>query len=161
MRWFLLALLPLVLRNAPACGAETQDDPAAFARTVIESLLSEKPAVTFPVAERVFTLDNGETLTRQQVLEVWPQLGRTALKKRVDANTFFRDVVLQIWSPLDNKRLMANKRVLAAYQPQQGDLYCDASRMKAGTEDIIGYAKALVFVIRKLDGRWTLIGIGG
>jgi hypothetical protein len=44
---------------------------------------------------------------------------------------------------------------------QKGDLFCDASRIKPGKERFIAYKKAFIYVIRKVNGKWTLIGIGG
>jgi hypothetical protein len=56
---------------------------------------------------------------------------------------------------------MSNKRVLQVYKPEEGDLYCDASHVKSGVDNFIGYDKAFIFIIRKIQGKWTLIGIGG
>lgn len=80
---------------------------------------------------------------------------------KISMEQFFRDVDVRLGSPLNNKRLMNNKRIMAAYTPQEGDLYCDVSRVKEGVENFIAYDKAFLYIIRKVDGKWTLIGIGG
>jgi hypothetical protein len=56
---------------------------------------------------------------------------------------------------------MSNRRLLESYTYQEGDLLCDVSRVKEGVENFIGYDKAFLYLIRKVDGVWTLIGIGG
>ena len=56
---------------------------------------------------------------------------------------------------------MSNKRVLEVYRYQDGDLYCDASHVKDGVENFVGYEKAFIYVIRKVGDKFVLIGIGG
>ena len=139
----------------PPTGAEE------FIREVVKSLIEGGNTLTVEVADEVFTIDNGEVLSREDLKRAWPDLAKRALKKKVTVDEFFRDVTLQVSYPGDNKRLMSDKRVLDVYTPQPGDLYCDASRIKDGMENPIGYEKAFVYIIRKVEGRWTLIGIGG
>jgi hypothetical protein len=100
-------------------------------------------------------------VTKAQIQEIWPNLSKQALKEKVSLERFFKDVELRIGSPLENKRLMSNERVLKAYKFQPGDLYCDVSHVKAGVGNFIGYDKAFIYIIRKIEGKWTLIGIGG
>jgi hypothetical protein len=136
-------------------GAQT------FLRQVVQSLIDGEGKVTFPVADKVFATDNGEVLSKTDFQNVWPQLAKEATKKNVSSDQFFRDVDLRIDSPLNNKRLMSNKRMLESYKHQDGDLYCDASHVKEGVGNFIAYDKAFIYVIRKVEGKWTLIGIGG
>jgi len=136
-------------------GAQT------FLRQVVQSLIDGEGKVTFPVAVKVFAIDNGEVLSKTDFQNVWPQLAKEATKKNVSSDQFFRDVDLRIDSPLNNKRLMSNKRVLESYKHQDGDLYCDASHVKEGVDNFIAYDKAFIYVIRRVEGKWTLIGIGG
>ncbi len=140
---------------APAGGAE------AFVRLVVQTLINGENKITFHVADQVFTLDNGEVLTKSEMQQAWPRLAGKAFKKKVSLEQFFREVELRISSPLDNKRLMSNKRVLEFYKPLEGDLYCDASHVKEGVENFIAYDKASLFIIRKVEDQWTLLGIGG
>jgi hypothetical protein len=132
-----------------------------FVRQIVQSLLDGGGTVTFPVADRIVAIDNGEALSRENFREAWPQFARGATKKKVTLEQFFRDVDLRIDSPLNNKCLMSNKRVLNVYRYQDGDLYCDASHVKEGIENFIGYNKAFIYIIRKAGGKWTLVGIGG
>ncbi|MCE9519170.1 MAG: hypothetical protein K8R87_06435 [Verrucomicrobia bacterium] len=141
--------------TAPAGGAEE------FVRQVVQTYLDEENKVTFKVADRVFAIDNGEVLTKADLQKAWPQFAKQAFKKQVSLDQFFKDAELLLSSPRDNKRLMSNQRVLEAYKYQDGDLYCDASHMKEGTENLIAYDKAFIFIIRQVEGKWTLIGIGG
>ena len=136
-------------------GAQT------FLRQVVQSLIDGEGKVTFPVTDKVFAIDNGEVLSKTDFQNVWPQLAKEATKKNVSSDQFFRDVDLRIDSPLNNKRLMSNKRVLESYKHQDGDLYCDASHVKEGVDNFIAYDKAFIYVIRRVEGKWTLIGIGG
>lgn len=132
-----------------------------FVRMVVQSLLDGEGEVTFPVADRVFAIDNGEMLSKADFQKAWPQFAKEATRKKMSAEQFLRDIDLRIDSPLNNKRLMSNKRVLESYKHQDGDLYCDASHVKRGVDDFIAYDKAFIYVIRKVEGKWTLIGIGG
>lgn len=141
--------------NAPAGGAEK------FVRQVVKSYLESESKITFPIADKLFAIDNGETITKEELQNAWPRFARKAFKQKVSLDQFFRDVELKIGSPRDNTRLMSNERVLQAYSYQDGDLYCDASQVKAGAENFIAYDKAFIYIIRKIDGQWTLIGIGG
>jgi hypothetical protein len=144
-------------------AADTASTSAAegFVRQVVQSLLDGENKITFPVADKVFAIDNGEVLTKADLRNAWPQFAGKAFKKKVSLDRFFRDVELRIGSPRDNKRLMSNKRVLETYKYQDGDLYCDASHVKEGADNLIAYDKAFIYIIRKVEGQWTLIGIGG
>ena len=161
MKRLMFALAVLLSFALPVQEVRAEENAEGFARKVIESLLVDKPEVTFATAEKLFTLDNEEVLTRDQLKAAWPEFGKMALKKKVDAKEFFEQVKLKMISPLKNKRLMSDKRVLRSYVYQDGDLYCDIGQMKKGAENIIAYKKAFQFLIRKIDGKWTLIGIGG
>lgn len=146
-----------------ACADETNrtSEAAGFVRQVVQSLIDGGGKVTFPVADQVFAIDNGEVLSKVDFQNVWPQFAKEATKKKVSMDQFFRDVDLRIDSPLNNKRLMSNKSVLESYKHQDGDLYCDASHVKEGVDNFIAYDKAFIYIIRKVEGKWTLIGIGG
>jgi len=133
----------------------------AFIRQVVQSLIDDQGQIEFEVAEKVFAIDNGEMLSREDFKRAWPEFRRIALKRKVSTDQFFHDVDLQVQSPLKNKRLMSNKELLKVYRYKEGDLYCDASRAKEGVADLIGYDKAFIYIIRQIEGRWTLIGIGG
>jgi hypothetical protein len=141
--------------TAPASGAEE------FVRQVVQTYLDGENKITFKVADRVFAIDNGEVLTKADLQKAWPQFAKQAFKKQVSLDQFFKDAELRLSSPRDNKRLMSNQRVLEAYKYQDGDIYCDASHVKEGVESSIAYDKAFIFIIRQVDGQWTLIGIGG
>ena len=143
-------------------GDATQTQEAmVFVRHVVESLLDAEKPIRFAIADKVFAMDNGETVSRDDLQKAWPDFAHMAFKKRVSAEQFFRDVEVQFSSPRDNKRLMSNARLLGVYTPQDGDLYCDASHVKEGVENFIGYEKAFIYIIRKTEGQWVLIGIGG
>ena len=142
-------------KSNPSSGADE------FIRQVVQSLIEDEHKVAFEVAEKVFAIDNGEVLSKEDFKKAWPEFGKIAFKKKVSMDEFFRDVELQVSSPLDNKRLMSNKRLLAVYKHQDGDVYCDASHVKDGVENFIAYDKAFLYIIRRIEGKWTLIGIGG
>jgi hypothetical protein len=156
-----VAVFCLVICRAYGDVTSRTSEAEGFVRQVVQSLLDGEGTVTFPVAEWVFAIDNGETLTKADFQSAWPQFAKEATKKKVPLEQFFRDVDLRIDSPLNNKRLMSNKRVLESYKHQEGDLYCDASHVKDGVDNFIAYEKAFIYIIRKVEGKWTLIGIGG
>lgn len=163
MRKVALVVVALVLVQWAGYGAEATlpSGAEAFVRQVVQSLLAGGEKVTFQVAEKVFAMDNGEVLSREDVEKGWPELAKRALKKTVTVDEFFRDVQCQVGSPADNKRLMSNKRLLDVYKYQDGDLHVDLSHAKEGMEAVIGYDKAFIYIIRNVQGKWTLIGIGG
>ena len=136
-------------------------DADRFVRQVVQSLLKGDSKIPFEVADKVFAIDNGEIISKEDLEKAWPEFAQRGLKKRVSVEQFFREIEVQVTSPVENKRLMSNKRVLEVYKYQAGDLYCDASRAKEGVESFIAYDKAFIYIIRKVDGKWTLIGIGG
>jgi hypothetical protein len=146
---------------AMAAGPDPAGDASGFIRQVVQSLLEAGGEVTFPVADKVVAIDNGEMVSRAEFKEAWPQFAKAATTRKVSLDQFFRDVEVRIDSPLNNKRLMSNRRLLESYTYQEGDLLCDVSRVKEGVENFIGYDKAFLYLIRKVDGVWTLIGIGG
>jgi hypothetical protein len=152
----LLALFPCYAGDVSATGAA-----AVFVRQVVGSLLDDPSSITFEVADELFAIDNGERLSKEDLKKAWPKFAKAAFKKKVTLDQFFKSVDMQVGSPQDNKRLMSNKAVLNAYKYQDGDLYCDASRVKKGVENFIAYDKAFIYIIRKIEGKWTLIGIGG
>lgn len=142
-------------------GTNRTTEAEGFVRQVVQSLLDGEGKVTFPVGDRVFAIDNGEMLSKADFQKAWPQLAKEATNKKVPLDQFFRDVDLRIDSPLNNKRLMSNERVQKSYKHQDRDLYCDASHVKDGVDNFIAYDKAFIYIIRKIEGKWTLIGIGG
>jgi len=156
-----VAVFCLVTCLAFADGTNRTSEVEGFVRQVVQSLIEGGGEVAFPVADKVFSIDNGETLSKAAFQNAWPQIAKEATKKKISAEQFFRDVDLRIDSPLNNKRLMSNKRILESYKHQDGDLLCDASHVKEGVDNFIAYDKAFIYVIRKVDGKWTLIGIGG
>ena len=151
----------LVCFGSQAAETDVMKGPREFVRQYVACLMPEAQGATFFVAEQLFAMDNGEPVSKKGLLEAWPEFQKAAFKKRVSLDEFFRGVDLRFSSPLDNKRLMSNKRVMKAYTYQKGDLYCDASRVKQGVESSIQYEKAFIFLIRKIDKKWTLIAIGG
>lgn len=132
-----------------------------FIRIVVQSLIASPAAITFAVADPVIAIDNGEQISRDDLRKAWPDFGKRAFKKQISIDDFFAGVNLQMQPVTDNKRIMSNKRLLGVYTPQPGDLYCDASHVKDGVENFIGYDKAFIYIIRKVDAQWFLIGIGG
>jgi hypothetical protein len=132
-----------------------------FVRSVIESLLEGGATVPFDVATQVIAIDNGEVLSKKDFMAAWPEIAKAGFKKKVSPDEFFAGVDIRIYPVTENKRIMSNKRVMSVYEHQEGDLYCDAGHMKAGMDSIIGYDKAFIYIIRKIDGKWRLIGIGG
>lgn len=162
MNYFIALIVTIVtLCHGYAADADPKSPAEGFVRQVVMSLLDGGNKITFHVADKVFAIDNGEVLTKADLQNAWPQFAKQAFKKKVSIDQFFMDADLQIGSPRDNKRLMSNKRVLETYTYQDGDLYCDASHMKAGTDNSIAYDKVFIYIIRKVEGQWTLIGIGG
>ena len=157
----ILATICLTVCIAYADDTNRTSEAEGFVRQVVQSLIDGGGKVTFPVADKVFAIDNGEILSRADFQNAWPQFAKEATKKQVSLDHFFRDVDLRIDSPLNNKRLMSNERVLESYKHQDGDLYCDASHVKEGVDNFIAYDKAFIYIIRKVEGKWTLIGIGG
>jgi hypothetical protein len=149
---------PAAITSAGKAGDEA---PKAFVRRLVQSLIDGGGKPDFAIAGKVVAVDNGEVITRADLVKAWPEFAKRAFKKKVTLQEFFARVDLRVGPVTDNKRLMANKRVLKVYKHQKGDLFCDASRVKAGIENCIGYEKAFIYVIRKVDGKWTLIGIGG
>jgi hypothetical protein len=159
--WNIIAVFLLALCACYAVDTDATGGPEGFIRQVIQSLLDDENKITFSVADRLFAIDNGETLSKEDLRKAWPEFAEAAFKEKVSLDQFFKDVEVQVGSPRDNKRLMSNKRVLDVYTYQDGDLYCDASHVKEGVADFIAYDKAFIYIIRRIEGRWTLIGIGG
>lgn len=161
-RGVLCWILGLALGQGYAAEPAWPDGAEAFAREIIHALItSDGTPPPFEIAEKVFAMDNGETLSRTELQEAWPRMARRAVAKKITAEQFFSAVDLRIDSPKNHERLMRDEKVQAVYTYQDGDLYVDASRMKAGTENIIAYDKAFLYLIRKINGKWTLIGLGG
>lgn len=151
----------LILGHGHAADAVPAGGAEEFVRQVVQTFLDGGNKITFKVADKVVAIDNGEVLTRAELQNAWPKFAGKAFKMKVSLDQFFRDVDLRFSSPRDNKRLMSNKRVLESYTYLEGDLYCDASHVKEGAESFIAYDKAFIFIIRKVEGQWTLVGIGG
>jgi hypothetical protein len=160
-RWIIAVGFSMTLCPCYAGDVKPTDSADGFIRQVVQSLLDEESTITFEVSDKVFAVDNGEVLSKEDLKQAWPEFAKRALKKKVSVDQFFRDIELRVTSPLENKRLMSNKRVLEVYKHEDGDLYCDASRTKEGVENFIAYDKAFIYIIRKSEGKWTLIGIGG
>ena len=156
----ILLLAMFVCSTALAAGEQLAGEKA-FVRQIVASLIERQPTPGFAVADKVVALDNGEMLSREDFQKAWPEFCKMAFREKVSADAFFAKMELRMEPATENKRLMSNKRVLAAYKPQQGDVYCDASQVKSGEKNVIGYPKAFIYVIRKVEGKWTLIGIGG
>ena len=144
-----------------AGGASLPDGANTLVRQIVQSLIDGGKHVPFAVADKVFALDNGETHSGEELKKAWPQLAKVAFKKKVSLGEFFDGVDMQVCHPRENKRLMSNKRVMKVYQPQDGDLYLDASREKKDGAGFIGYGKAFIYIVREVDGKWTLIATGG
>ena len=159
----LVALIAAFLTLCHGYAADTASTSGAEGclRQVVQSLLDGENKIAFHVADKVFAIDTGNVLTKADLQNAWSQLAEKAFKKKVTLDQFFRDVELRIGSPRDNKRLMSNKQVLESYTYRDGDLYCDASHVKEGVDNFVAYNKAFIYIIRKVDGQWTLIGIGG
>lgn len=145
------------------CLANGRDLPGEkdFLRQVVQSLVMNGETITFDVADQVVAIDNGEVLSKEDFRKAWPEIAKIAFKKKLAADDFFAGVDLIIQPVADNKRIMSNNKLLEAYKPQEGDMYCDASHMKEGAVNFIGYDKAFIYIIRKVSGKWVLIGIGG
>ena len=156
-----LAVFCLSMCLARAAESKGTDEALGFVRQVVKSLIDGDGLVTFAVADEILAIDNGEVISKADFETVWPQLAKHATKKKVTLEQFFRDVDLRMDSPLNNKRLTSNERVMESYKYQEGDLYCDASHVKDGVDNFIGYDKAFIYIIRKVEGKWTLVGIGG
>lgn len=163
MRQVMTMLAAIGLMVCSACAAETNSmsEALGFVRQVVQSVIEGEGKIEFPVADKVFAIDNGETLAKADFQKAWSEVAKKATKKKVSADQFFKDVAVRMDSPLNNKRLMSNKRVLESYKHQDGDLYCDLSHVKEGVENFIAYDKAFIYIIRKVEEKWTLIGIGG
>ena len=145
-------------------AAEKPDSSAEvkpFLRSIVKSLLDKTQAPDFAMADNVIAIDNGEQMTKEQLKSAWPDFRKMAFKKKVTLDEFFEQVQLQVSPAKDNKSLSANKRLMEVYKPQDGDLYCDLSKVKDGVDSFIGYKKAFIYILRKVDGKWTLIAIGG
>jgi hypothetical protein len=156
-----VVLLSLLVCSTALAAEEQLAGEEVFVRQIVASLIERQPTPGFAVADKVVALDNGETLSRDDFQKAWPEFCKMAFREKVSADAFFAKMDLRMEPATGNKRLMNNKRVLAAYKLQQGDVYCDASRAKNGEKQAIGYPKAFIYVIRKVEGKWTLIGIGG
>ena len=157
----MLATICLMVCSAYAADTNTMSEAEGFVRQVVQSLIDGEGKVEFLVADKVFAIDNGETLPKADFQKAWPEVAKKATKKKVSVDQFFKDVDVRISSPLNNKRLMSNKRVLESYKHQDGDLYCDVSHVKEGVDNFITYDKAFIYIIRKIEEKWTLVGIGG
>ena len=143
--------------------ADNTKQPTAetFVRSVIESLLEGGKNVRFDMATQVIAIDNGEVLTQKEFKAAWPEFAKVAFKEKASPEEFLAGVDIRVSPVASNKRIMSNKRVMSVYKHQEGDMYCDASHMKAEADSPIGYDKAFIYIIRKVDQKWRLIGIGG
>lgn len=159
--WIIAVALSITLCPCYSGELKLTGGADGFIRQVVQSLLDVENKITFDVADKVFAIDNGEVLSKEDLKKAWSEFAKRGLKKKVSVDQFFRDIELRVTSPLENKRLMSNKRVLEIYKHEDGDLYCDAGRTKEGVDNFIAYDKAFIYIIRKVKGKWTLIGIGG
>lgn len=157
----ILVALGFTFCSAYAADTNSMIEAVGFVRQVVQSLIDGEGKVEFLVADKVFAIDNGETLSKADFEKAWPQFAKKATKEKVSADQFFKDVDVRMDSPLNNKRLMSNKRVMESYKHQDNDLYCDLSHVKEGVDNFITYDKAFIYIIRKVEEKWTLIGVGG
>ena len=136
-RWrMIVAALSLTLCHCYAENAKLADSADGFLRQVVRSLLDDENKITFEIANKVFTIDNGEILSKEDLTKAWPDIAKRALKKKVSVDQFFRDVEFRVTSPLENKRLMSNKRVLESYKHQDGDIYLRRKPCEGGRRQL-------------------------
>ena len=143
-----LIVAALLMGRICLAGGGEPSGEKAFVRSVVQSLIAGGQTTAFAVAEQVVAIDNGEVLSKEDFRRAWPEFAEAAFKRRISVDDFFAGVVLKIQPVADNKRLMGNKRLLKAYKHEQGDIYCDASHVKEGADDFIGYDKAFIYIIR-------------
>jgi hypothetical protein len=84
---------------AQAAGPDREAEVGGFIRQVVQSLLEGGGEVTFPVADKVVAIDNGEMVSRAEFKEAWPQFAKAATTKKVSLDQFFRAVEVRIDSP--------------------------------------------------------------
>ena len=158
----LVCAIALLLAGSVAMADEAEGQSAeGFVRSVIESLLEGGSSVPFDVASEVIAMDNGEVIPKQGFTAVWPEFAEAAFKKKITADEFFAGVHIRLSPVSENKRIMSNKRLMEAYRPLAGDLYCAVTEKQPDETAFIGYDKAFIYVIRNVDGKWQLIGVGG
>ena len=136
-----------------------EEGARAFVASVVKSYLDGRREVSFPVAERIVTLDNGSALSRTEFQEAWPEFCQIAFSRSVTVEEYFQGVDLKV-VPLRAIGPLG-KRFMRAYEAQKGDLFVDGSRVKEGVDDFVGYKKGFILVIRKVKRVWTLMAIGG
>ena len=119
-RPFVLLLSLLVCSTALAAEKPLADEEH-FVRQIVAALIEKQPTPGFAVADKVVALDNGEMLSREDFQKAWPEFCKTAFREKVWADVYFAKMDLKMEPVTDNKRLMSNRRLLAAYNPQKGE----------------------------------------
>ena len=99
-------------------------------------------------------------MSKEEFKEAWPRFREVAFKRNVTQGEYLEGVDLKAFSP-EESGILENERLAKVYTPQPGDVLVDGGRMKEGVENFIGYGKAFVFIVRKVNGLWTLVAIGG
>lgn len=145
-----------IVRPRPA----TEDDARAFVAKVVHSYIDGKGEASFPIADEIVALDNGTVLSRQELQEAWPRFCKVAFKRKVTQEEYFQGVNLKVLSP-GEAGVFKHEYLAGVYQSQEGDLFVDGSEVKEGVEDFIAYEKGFIFIIREVNGNWTLVAIGG
>lgn len=136
--------------------------PKDFVFTVIQSLADGGNDIPFEIADPIFAIDTGEWITAKEFSEIWrPKIEMLAFSEDVSRNAIASKLKIQLIPVKKNNKLLENYRLMGVYTPKKGDIYCDASKPKEGNRNPVKYEGVFIYIIRKIERKWTLIAIGG
>ena len=141
--------------------ADDRTDAETFFLSIIGTYSAKSPAVTFPTADPLFALDNGEEFTRSQLAEMWPELAKRAFGEGKSFQDYAALMKITVIDPRQSKKFVSTLTRYKSYSYKEGDVLILGDAPQEGKTSIVKYDKAFQFLVRKIDGRWTVLAIGG
>lgn len=74
----LLVAIGLTVCSAYAADTNSMSEAVGFVRQVVQSLIEGEGKAEFLVADKVFAIDNGETLSKADFQKAWPEFAKKA-----------------------------------------------------------------------------------
>jgi len=141
-------------------NSKAEKDAKVFVSKIVRSYIDEKGEVSFPVADKIIAIDNGTILNKQEFQKAWPKFCKMAFTRKVTEEEYFESVNLKVLNPKE-AGLLEREALAKVYKYKEGDLFIAGSEVKEGVKSFIEYEKGFIFIIRKVNGCWTLVAIGG
>jgi hypothetical protein len=144
-----------------------------FVTEVIKSLADGSKQVPFDLSDKVIAMDSGKEIPQERFKKIWPEFAKMAFEEDAPKDVIASKLKIQLSLVEDNSEFLTNirkaaeqedinaMRFMRVYKPQAGDMYCDASKPKEAGKSLVKYEKAFIYIIRKTQGKWRLLGIGG